>query len=710
MVSGIYMRPHRYLLVFVLTLVFLFGISVKPAFSAYLASIALPPTSIETKYGPVSGAISSLGVIDQSGNDDNPSAYMTFGTSDLPHLSYDIFKLPPSIKPANVSAVLLQVNFSGPPHTVQTWAWSIFNWSTNIWVPLGDTVGVPSGQWNTLVFRIYGIPNYVSSEGEISIQLKSNARNGIAKLDYEALHFTYLPVTPVVIQPTSTAFLTKSKYTFPSTYTPTITFTPTVTPTPTATPVLGPEPLFVNPYNPRYFTDGMAVNGKYRSVLLTGSHTWCNLIDCGFSNPITTPFDYTTFLNFLKSRNMNFFRLWRAENARGGEAESANSTFYFSPMPYARSTTCCAYDGGNKFDLTQWNQAYFDRMRARVIQAGDKGIYVSIMLFDGWSVQSKFGGHEPWKGHPYNSNNNITIGSDGLVIDGDTNNDNQGTETHTLSNTYITTNITPLQKAYIAKVIETVHDLDNVLFEISNESDGSSSAWQYGMVDYIKSYEQTHGYNRHPVGMTWQYPNGSNANLTSASNHSDWISLGTNGIDINAYALDPTNGSKVIISDTDHICGICGNHQWVWRTFTRGGNPAYMDIYDKTTSGRGMDLSSGEPADKDLIRLNMGYVRNYATRMNLTAMTPTSNTSLCSTGYCLRNPSANGAEYLVYIPSGGTVNVNLVGPADASLAVEWFNPNTGATASGGTVLTGATRSFTSPFGSEAVLYIYDPTP
>ena len=176
-------------------------------------------------------------------------------------------------------------------------------------------------------------------------------------------------------------------------------------------------PLFRNPDNPRYFTDGTMVNGKYRVIYLTGSHTWCNFMDCDDNASIPAKFNYTAYLDFLKSKNHNFFRLWRAENARGGEA---GDNFWFDPMPYKRSNTCCAFDNKNKFDLSQFNQAYFDRMRQRIIQAGDMGFYVSIMLFDGWSVESKFGGHEPWKGHPYKLSNNVNN------INGDVNNDGQG--------------------------------------------------------------------------------------------------------------------------------------------------------------------------------------------------------------------------------------------------------------------------------------------
>ena len=462
------------------------------------------------------------------------------------------------------------------------------------------------------------------------------------------------------------------------TRTPTSAFTPTATRTPTPLPQ-SMGPLRVSTTNPRYFANP---NGTI--IYLTGSHTWCNLMDCDDTNPIVASFNYTAYLDFLVAHNHNFFRLWRAENARGGEA---GPNFWFSPLPYARSTTCCAFDGGNRFDLSQFNQAYFDRMRQRIIAARDRGIYVSVMLFDGWSVESKFGGHNPWDGHPYKLSNNIN------TVNGDTNNDNQGGETHTLVNSQITT----LQEAYIRKVVDTVNDLDNVLYEISNESPGNSEAWQAHMITYVKNYEASKA-KQHPVGMTVEYPNGSNTDLYNSP--ADWISPSG---DLNNPPL--ANGSKVILSDTDHLCGICGSRQWVWKSFTRGENPLFMDPYDGAATGRGAPSGYDPNNSNDVsLRLNLGYARNYANRMNLAAMTPTNNTNLCSSGYCLRNAVASGAEYLAYLPSGGRITINLTA-TPGTLTVEWFNPSNGTTVNSGTVTGGANRQFTSPFGGDAVLYL-----
>ncbi len=56
---------------------------------------------------------------------------------------------------------------------------------------------------------------------------------------------------------------------------------------------------------------------------------------------------------------------------------------------------------------------YFERMRARVRAAGADGIYVSVMLFHGFSIEGKGNvGGDPWQGHPLNPANHVN-GLDG---------------------------------------------------------------------------------------------------------------------------------------------------------------------------------------------------------------------------------------------------------------------------------------------------------
>jgi subtilisin-like proprotein convertase family protein len=452
-----------------------------------------------------------------------------------------------------------------------------------------------------------------------------------------------------------------------------------VNPAKAAQSVLGNGVLRIDPHNRRYFADG-----RGRLVYLTGSHTWANFQDNGYGDPPPV-FDYAAYLDFLQQNNHNFTRLWVWEQARWS-VEIDDDDYWFSPMaPYVRSGPGLARDGKPKFDLSRFDQAYFDRLRQRVRQAGERGIYVAVMLFDGWSVASQkgsFGVRNPWLGHPYRRENNIN------GIDPDRNRNNSGEEVHELGDT----RVTHLQEAYVRRVIDTLNDLDNVLYEVSNESHAEATAWQIHMVDFIKYY-QAGKPKQHPVGMTVEYPGGDNAELYAS--RADWIS--PNG---NIDQPEPADGRKVVLADSDHLCGICGDYHWVWKSFLSGENPIFMDTYD----GRALGLEHYQLNNPVwvLLRRNLGYTRAYAQRINLAAMQP--NAWRSSTGYALFNHTVGQAEALVYQPQAAVFTVDL-SSMNGSFAVEWFNPINGQVSHAVAVIGGATHKFTPPFRQGAVLYL-----
>ena len=461
------------------------------------------------------------------------------------------------------------------------------------------------------------------------------------------------------------------------------------------------SPLKIFEKNPRYFTDG---SGK--AVYLTGSHTWANFIDIGSQDP-PPKFDYVGYLEFLQGHNHNFFRLWNWEHAKW--ATWTKGDLWFNPSPYKRPGPGTALDGKPKFDLTQFNQEYFDRMRQRVVQAGERGIYVSVMLFNGFSIECKEPEEEgryldrieralrswwndgerstkngnPWRGHPFNRYNNVN------GIDGDPDKDGEGKEVHTLRSL----EITRVQERYVKKVIDTLNDLPNVLWEISNESHSDSIKWQYHMIRFIKNYESAKPF-QHPVGMTVAWPGGKNSDLFDSP--ADWISPNDQGFD--SYKEDPpaASGRKVVLTDTDHLWGVGGDWKWVWKSFFRGLNPIFMDPYIVEEFQNHPTRPDWEP-----VRKNMGYSRLFAERINLKEMVP--RPELSSTGYCL---AQGGKEYAVYVPGGGDVTVDLSG-ASGEFDLEWFDPTTGTTAQGGSTAGGVVSPLRTPFTNDAILYIYE---
>lgn len=411
------------------------------------------------------------------------------------------------------------------------------------------------------------------------------------------------------------------------------------------------------------------VNENGDAVYLSGSDN--SMKDIGYDYPPESG-KFEAKLNMIEENGHNFMRLWTWELTKY-KYSSFPDYRYVEPFPWQRTTgSGVALDGRGKFDLTKFNQSYFDKLRSRVVQAGEKGIYVSIMLFEGHGPQFS---ERPWcwDGHPFNFRNNVN--NVGRGID---ESDGRGTEIHTLADP----SVTSVQEAYVRKVIDTVNDLDNVLYEIANEAGVYSTEWQYHMIEYIKDYERTKP-KQHPVGMSWQWRGGTNVELFNSP--ADWISpIGS------AYRSNPPvpDGRKVIIPDTDHLWGgtyvregVELNRAWVWKSFCRGLNPALLDY------------SQDELID---VRANMGYTVSYSKRIDL------NNAIFSLTKYSITN---EGEEYLVYLPTGGSHTVDL-SHASGNLRVEWFNPDNGKKVSGGTVSGGGSKSFTPPFSGDAVLFIW----
>ncbi|MBL8229461.1 MAG: cellulase family glycosylhydrolase [Bryobacterales bacterium] len=439
-------------------------------------------------------------------------------------------------------------------------------------------------------------------------------------------------------------------------------------------PALGP--LRVSASHPQWFADPSG-----RAVVLAGSHTWWSLQDNGLivrgatANP-PKPFEYEAYLRFLQRHGHNFIRLWRWETTRWTDRFTGNEVKYCRPHPWRRTGPGNAADGEPKFDVTQLDPAYFERLRGRVKAAGDLGIYVSVMLFEGWEIQFS----DAWKGHPFHAANNVN------GVEGDLDGSGIALEWNTLQSGPEGRRILQLQEAYVRKVVDAVNDLDNVMYEIANEAHGGSTAWQYHMIRFVKQYEAAKP-KQHPVGMTFQHKGGTNAVLNESP--ADWISPNP-GDQKENYRDNPCAGCspKVVLTDTDHLWGHTGGDSiWVWKSFTRGLNPLLMEEM----------LPS--PVWQDSARLAMGQVVRYGRRVNLAGMKPMA--GLSATGYCLAAP---GSEYLVFQNNKGEFTVDLA-KAAGRYQVEWLDVAHDRVLPGSLVEGGGSRTFTTPFPGPAVLYL-----
>ena len=115
-------------------------------------------------------------------------------------------------------------------------------------------------------------------------------------------------------------------------------------------------PLRVNPANPRYLTDASG-----RAILLVGSNYWNLMQDGGRTNP-PPAFDFDAFVRFAVEHGYNYMKPHVWEHAWH---QSNGHDWYTQPTIYKRTGPGNALDGDPKFDLNQFNDEYFDRLRAR---------------------------------------------------------------------------------------------------------------------------------------------------------------------------------------------------------------------------------------------------------------------------------------------------------------------------------------------------------
>lgn len=463
-------------------------------------------------------------------------------------------------------------------------------------------------------------------------------------------------------------------------------------------PITGP--LSVSS-NPRYFQDPSG-----RVVLLNGSQTWNTFQDWGTDGAIQS-LDFEAFVKFLSDHGHNFTLLWRVEQPRfcnlPAKADSPPE-FVSSPQPWLRTGPGKATDGGAKFDLTKFDKSYFDRLRARTQSLNKAGIYAGIYLFTGEFVNLFRCASD---GYAFTGANNINGVDDGYK----TGPQGNGSVDMTAPNT-----ITQLQDAYVDKVIDTLNDLPNVLWIVSEEAPPTSLWWNEHLIEHVKAYEARKP-SHHPVGYAEPIRVPDSVVYDSGA---DWVAP--------TATLSPTSSCgkgkpvcKINVNDSDHsyfgmwLLTPQQNRNYAWENVLNGNSVLFMDPYlvyyprqdrnDCLSPTHGI-CSAPDPRYENF-RNNLGYTLRYASKLSLARAIP--QPDLSTTGYCLAQTPSSGAEYLVYAPNGGAFEVDLSAmPASRRLSVEWFNPATGEKTAADPVAAGSrAQHFAPPFEGDAVLFLVD---
>ncbi len=395
--------------------------------------------------------------------------------------------------------------------------------------------------------------------------------------------------------------------------------------------------LRVHPDNPRYLT-----NDSGEPILLIGPQTWHVFQDYE-DDRSSTDFDYDGWLDALEDEGFTFFRGWLWSDG------------YYSPLPFEQVIV----QGRRVYDLSRWNERFFDRLRRRIRAAGERGLYTSVMLFQEWSVNDAGGLRrpDPWLVHPFNRSNNIQ-------------------EINRRSHSGA--KLAPVHSQYLRRMVDELYDLDNIIWEVGNELGGKSGPWVRQVVERLRELEDekvaTDPLNQGRRHLIWVSCIGNRAmpgpaygaDLVSPCNVERYgVGTGSSCFDVARPARPPAaDGSRVVLADADHLEPLAADADWAWKSFFRGHHPLALTIPNGRKSlpwwrGR-CDLDRGRQNTARL-RRSLATIVRVARKADLAASVPQSTLmpdhpgTVSSFGYALfssKDPNAagppDGRRFLIY--------------------------------------------------------------
>ena len=410
-------------------------------------------------------------------------------------------------------------------------------------------------------------------------------------------------------------------------------------------------PLSLHPDNPHYFL----FHGRPTVLITSGEH---------YGAVLNLDFDYATYLKTLEKDGLNLTRTFTGAYVEPlGSFNIARNTLAPAKdrfiCPWARSDTPGYPNGGNKFDLAKWDEAYFKRLKDFVTQASKRGVVVEMNLFCPFYEEAQ------WKISPQNAANNINgIGAVGR------------TNVYTLDKHG---GLLPVHEAMTRKIVTALQDFDNVYYEICNEAyfGGVTLEWQHHIAGVIveteKNFKSKHlisqniannkakVQNPHPAISIFNFHYASPPDTVA-------MNYGLNKvIGDNETGFKGTNDTHYRMEGWQFILAGGGLYNHLDYSFVAGHEDGTFVYPAKQPGG-------GNPE----FRKQMKTLKDFIHRFDFIKMKP--DNSIIHSGlpekakaYALAEA---GKQYAIYIFGGPQANLTLELPA-GNYNVEWLNPSTG---------------------------------
>jgi len=435
-----------------------------------------------------------------------------------------------------------------------------------------------------------------------------------------------------------------------------------------------PAPLALHPANPHY----LLFQGKPTVLLTSGEH---------YGAVLNLDFDFLPYLDELHARGFNLTRTFSGvymEDA--GSFNIRNNTLAPAAgrliCPWARSATPGYVNGGDRFDLTKWDDAYFDRLKRFCHEAGQRGIVVEFVLFCPYYEDTM------WNLSPLNPRNNVNRTPD---------------IPRTEALTLLHPELVAVEDAMTRQIVQELAGFPNLYYEICNEPyfGGVTLDWQQHIAAVIVEAEARLP-GKHLIAQN--IANGS-ADITdpnpSVSIFNFHYAAPPDAVRANYHLNKP-----MAFDET----GFKGSDDLPYRTegwdFILAGGGVYSNLDYSFTAAHASGTAEvsapggGGPA----LRRQLATLKRFIEGFDFIRMAPDDSAIVGgipdgATARCLSEP---GRQYALYLKGGTHADLQLDLPA-GRYRVEWLDPRSGQTTSTETVdHAGGPLSLASPDYSEDI--------
>ncbi len=449
--------------------------------------------------------------------------------------------------------------------------------------------------------------------------------------------------------------------------------------------------------------EGHWLQFRGRSILLVGDSITQGWMELG------TNFDQKAYVDALARRGINVVLLWsyigivdQATDPRIGY--DAPELWPWVRVARASRPGAVSQSKDGPFDLTRFNDVYFDRLRELIRLADANNIVVVIQIHDGWT-KTKFAGH------PFN------IANGGSLTDR-----TQFVELydydHEMALVFDPQWTRPQKhqfylERFCERLLQVTADMPNVMFEIFNEGEWYEAqrlrAFQMHFLDFFKArtalplilnddhLRTVPGFRNEATADVLSHHTPRWDNLPAARVFFDHYSR-----EFAATPLKPLFFSEPVPSyeggdamTEDAVLRL------LWGTALGGASVVVQNDASFGFDPRSPMAAKAEQRDR-VLDLE-GHVARFFNRagVNFASMTPEGR--LAATGVCLAKV---GVEYVVYTSPTRVFTVNLAAAQDTTFRVRWYDPRTGqfydvAEITGGN----EAQPFTPPWTGEAVLHL-----